>query len=405
MEDDTEITGMLKGLSILDLADAKGSFCSKLLADMGARVIKVEKPCDHATRSFSLPAEGQLSPRDGPLFFYLNNNKLGITLNLETPDGRLLFLRLLKENDVVIESFPVGYLGKNRLDFNSLKQVNPGLIMASITGFGQTGPRKDYSPCDIVLSAFGGHMSVSGSPSRGPIRLFGDQSYFASSLFMASSIIIALRNRRITGQGAHLDISIQESVTATLDHVMPSFFSDGIIAGRRGSFTWNNMFTILPCKDGFIQVSLFYQWETLVEWLDNEGMSADLTDKKWLDEDYRGKNISHVTEILSRWSKKHPVHELFTLGQSMHFPWAPVQSVRDLINCPQLKARSFFIPVHHSGSKKPVQYPGTPFTIKGMRTGPQSGVPKRGRDNFKIYHDELGISKEELEILSRNNII
>ena len=168
MTDTKGITGMLSGLSVLDLADSKGSFCSKLLADLGARVIKIEKPCNSLPLSQASLSVNQPQPGGIYQFLYHNSNKLGITLNIEIPEGRLLFLKLIRKNNIIIETFPVGYLKKNELDFNSLKKDNPNLIMASISGFGQDGPRKDYVSSDIVSSAFGGHMSVSGSKSMGP---------------------------------------------------------------------------------------------------------------------------------------------------------------------------------------------------------------------------------------------
>lgn len=405
MKHEKKTAGLLSDFNILDLTDYKGSFCSKLLADMGSRVIKIEKPLCRRPRPCRSFPENRPWTENLSSFLYHNNNKLGITLDIEKPEGRIIFLSLVKKYDIIIETFPVGYLKKNGLDYNKLKKENPKLIMASISGFGQNGPRKDHIPCDIVLSAYGGHMAVSGSSSAGPLRLFGDQSYYSSSLFAAVAVIIAVSRRRITGKGAHLDISLQESVTATLDHVMPTYFTDGTVAGRQGPHSWNGMFSVLPCKDGFIQITLFYQWETLIEWLDDEGMAEDLNDKRWLDEDYRRENIGHVIKILSRWTKKHPVNELFKLGQLMNFPWAPVQSIPDLIDCPQLKSRNFFLPVHHSGFKITTQHPGIPFKINGVRTAISKGAPTIGQDNIKIYHDELGISKKELDRLANDNII
>jgi crotonobetainyl-CoA:carnitine CoA-transferase CaiB-like acyl-CoA transferase len=182
---------------------------SKLLANLGADVVKIERPGGDASRKIG-PFWGDRPHPEGSLFFnYHNTNKRGITLNLENSVGREIFLRLVKRSDVVVETFPPGYLRELGLDFEVLREGNPGLIMASVTGFGQKGLRNRYKSCDIVASAFGGQMYVSGSPVTAPLKPFGEQSYYAASLFAAIGILLALRKRKQSGKGEHLDISLQ----------------------------------------------------------------------------------------------------------------------------------------------------------------------------------------------------
>ncbi|MCJ7786176.1 MAG: CoA transferase, partial [Desulfobacterales bacterium] len=184
--------GILEGLQILDLADEKASFCSKLLADLGARVIKIERPGGDPSREMG-PFLEHLPNSERSLFFYHNNtNKLGITLNLEYKDGKEIFLKLLQNTDIVVESFPPDYLRQKGLGFDVLSRVNLKLIQVSVTGFGESGPRSQYKSCDLTASAFGGQMYVTGSPSTPPLKPFGDQSYYTASLFAAVSILLAL---------------------------------------------------------------------------------------------------------------------------------------------------------------------------------------------------------------------
>jgi benzylsuccinate CoA-transferase BbsE subunit len=397
--------GLLSGLRVLDLADEKASFCSRLLADMGARVIKIEKPGGDPSRNIGPFRKGSLKSKNSLSFFYNNTNKLGITLDLEHREGKSLFLKLVKRADVIVETFPPVYLGQIGLGFKVLTHANPELILVSVTGFGQNGPRRDLKSCDLVASAYGGQMYVSGSPLTPPLKAFGEQSYGAASLFAATGVLLALRKRAKTGKGEHIDISLQESVTATLEHVMVRYFSERVIPRRQGGLHWNDAFTVLPCKDGFIHLTLFQQWETLVEWLDTEGMAEDLKDEKWRDEDYRRAHAEHVIKVLGWWTKTHTVDELFKLGQCMRFPWAPVQSPGDVLRSPQLNGRDFFVEMGHPESGSVLKFPGVPYKFSRGFIHKKKPAPLPGEDNVMIYQKELGISEEELNRLVSQHII
>ena len=396
---------LLEGIRILDLADEKASFCSKLLADMGAYVIKVERPGGDSSRKIG-PFLGNSPHPERSLFFYYNNtNKLGITLNLEHPIGKEIFLRLIKRVDIVVETFPPGYLENLSLEFEILKETNPKLILVSVTGFGQNGPRSKYKSCDLVASAFGGQMYVSGSPLNPPLKSFGEQSYYSASLFAAISTLLALRKRVHSGKGEHIDISSQEAVASTLDHVMVRYFYDRIIPKRQGNLSWNHSSFILPCKDGHIHLTISTEWETLVEWIASEGMAEDLMDEKWKDEEYRLRNIDHVIDILQRWTRTHSAQELFELGQCMRFPWASVYSPEDVLNSLQLKTREFFIDVDHPELGAALGYPGIPYRLNHSMLKRGRRAPLIGEDNVQIYEKELSLSEEELKKLSSMKII
>jgi benzylsuccinate CoA-transferase BbsE subunit len=400
-----EEKGLLRGIRILDLADEKASFCSKLLADLGASVIKVEKPGGDPSRKIG-PFLGNSPHPERSLFFnYHNTNKQGITLNLEHPIGKELFLRLIKKTDIVIETFTPGYLKDLQLDFEVLKRTHPKLILISVTGFGQNGPRNQFKSCDLVASAFGGQMYISGSPSKPPLKPFGEQSYYTASLFAANAILLALGKRDRCGEGEHIDVSLQEAVVSTLDHVMLRYFYEKQISKRQGSLYWNYSFIILPCKDGHILMAPFQQWETLVEWMESEGMAGDLKEEKWRDEEYRLRNFDHVLEVLERWTKTHTAKELFELGQFMRFPWAPVCTPRQVLESPQLKERNFFIEVDHPEMGTSFKYPGMPYQFSSRSSNRWKRAPLIGEDNVQIYQGELGLSDEELQRLSSMSII
>ena len=397
----------LDGLRILDLADEKASFCTKLLADMGARVIKVEQPGGNASRNIGPFFKETSRSINSIPFFYNNINKLSITLDLEQDEGKSLFFKLVPYTDVVVETFDPGNLKRMGLDFKTLNSHNPKLIVASVTGFGQNGPRRNFKTSDMVAAAYGGQMHVCGSPSAPPLKSYGDQSYFAASLFAASAILLALRNRAKTEKGEHLDISLQASVTATLEHVMVRYFTEGIIFQRQQSLHWNGGFVVLPCKDGFIHVTLFQKWETLIEWLATEGMAEDLVDEKWLDEDYRRQHLGHVITVLKKWTSAHSIDEIFEPAQLMRFPWAPVRSPNEVLDSPQLKARHFFMEQEYiaSGKRKTVRYAGSPYKTSSKIAARINPAPRPGEHNEMIYRRELGLSEKNLKRLYDRKVI
>jgi len=380
----------LSGYRILDLTDDKGMLCSRLLADMGAEVIRLDKPRVDSARSI--------------FFWETNAGKLDITLNLEADQGRQILRRLVKTADVVVESYQPGYLKSLALGYSELSQINPRLIMASITNFGQNGPYRDYKSCDMVASALGGQMYVCGEPEMPPLKPFGNQAYYSACLLAAIGILLALWHRHTTGRGQWIDISVQECVAATLDHVLVRYFYEGVVARRQGSLHWNNAFRIFPCRDGHILLSLFHQWETLVEWLDAEGMADDLTDKKWLDRVERLRHLDHVIEVLERWTKSYNVAELVAKGQLRGFLWAEVTSIPRLVSSPQLAERGFWVEVEHPEPGGKCRFPGAPCKLSRSPWRVGSHVPALGEHNKDIY-SELGLSDNEVEALLRKGVI
>jgi benzylsuccinate CoA-transferase BbsE subunit len=405
MESNHQRSGILKGITILDLADEKASYCSKLLADMGALVIKVEQSGNTGACKKSTLLKRTASLARDIALYYQNTNKRSITLNIKYKEGRKLFLRLIEKNDVVVESFPPGYMEKLGLSYDVLRKQNPRIILASITGFGQSGPRKGYKNCDLIASAVGGQMYVSGSPSSYPLKHYGIQSYYTASLFAAIAILLAIRQRRKTGSGDHIDISLQEAVASTLEHVLLGYFYNRVTPRRQGGLHWNNLFYLFPCKDGYLQMTLFEQWETLTEWMDNEGMAADLTDGIYLDEAVRLDRRKHIIDVIGQWTRSHTVKELFELGQLMRFPWAPVQSPEQIIGCPHLKERDFFVVADHPDIKDPVVFPRLPFRLSVADPIDYKPAPLSGEANHLIYHEELGLTGSKLKLLTEIGII
>lgn len=398
--DGTNMDMLLSGIRAMDLADEKASFCTRILADMGVRVIKVERPGGDPSRAID-PFRGDSSRlEEGLSFQYHNANKLGVTLDLDHREGREIFRRLIERNDVLVESFPPRYLEGMGLGFDVLNKINPRLIMVSVSGFGQNGPRSWYKSCDLVASAFGGHMYVSGSSSSPPLKVPGGQSYYAASLFGAIGILLAIRRRMTTGAGGHVDISLQEAVLSTLDNVMVRYFFEKIITTREGGESSNHIHHIFPCKDGHFLMTPFQQWETLVELMEKEGMAEDLGDPKYAGAEYRLRNMDHIFAIIKQWTTRHTREELFQIAEGMRFPWAPILSPKEVFDNPQLEARGFFQDLDDNQVHRPMRFPGLPYRFSSSCLKREKRAPRIGEDNVRIYHGELDIPLEEMERLS-----
>ena len=395
----------LLSIRVLDLAGERASFCSKLLAGMGAEVVKIEPPGGDPSRTTDSFCKFSLYPDSSLSFLYHNTGKKSITLDLEHNKGRELFKSLITHADVLVESSEPGYLETLGLHYTVLQEINPRIIMASVTGFGQNGPYSHYRSCDLVSSAMGGQMFVCGTPDKHPLKLYGNQSFYIASLFSTVGILIALLQRRTTGCGQWLDLSTHEAVTSTLEHVMMRYFNDGVVPVRSGNVYWNGTASVLPCKDGFILLTFGREWDTLIELVERENMAEDLTEEKWKEEEYRTAHIGHVIEVLTKWTSSHTVAELFETGQLMRFPWAPVNSPEDLFDDPQLNARNFFVHVEHPEYNRSFLYPGLPWSFSGFHSGKLERAPLPGEHNYKIYHNELGIPADEIERLAQARII
>jgi benzylsuccinate CoA-transferase BbsE subunit len=207
----TRPSGALTGRRVLELADERGAYCGKLLADLGADVVKLEPPGGDPSRRRS-PRAGS---GDSLTFLYMNTSKRGVTLDLREREGRGLFAKLADGADLVVEALAPGTLERLDLGYETLRQANPGLVLTSITGFGQTGPHRDFRSSDLVASALGGAMAVIGEAEDPPVRLAGSQAHVAASTVAAASSLVALLASSQSGLGQHVDISVQE-VTASV---------------------------------------------------------------------------------------------------------------------------------------------------------------------------------------------
>ncbi len=407
---------MLGPYRVLDLAGEEGLYCGKLLADLGADVIKVERPGGDAARRLGPFYHHEAYPEKSLFWWALNAGKRGITLNLETADGRDIFKRLVEKADFVIESFPPGYLDKLGMGYTNLEKLNPGIILVSITPFGQTGPYRDRPAADITAWAMGGQMAPCGEPGRPPYRISHHaQSYLLAGCDAAQGALAALFYRGQTGEGQQVDVSIQESVVQSTEHITSGWDrrqriqKRGEAAGFRQSQLW-------PCRDGYVSfaysgaVSGASYDSALVDWLKGEG----LLDKTWKNpEGPAGDRLAgggrevpeEIVEATEKLLLAHTKVELLEEARKREIQLYPVSTPADIMDNTQLAAREFWQEVEHPESGITLKYPGAFVLASEASPRVQRRAPQIGEHNIEIYEGELGLSRAEIIMLKQAGVI
>ena len=398
----------LTGIRVLDLSGDLGVYCGKLLADVGADVIKVEPPGGDSMRRVGPFIEGNGSSDNSIYWRHYNTNKRSITLDISSDEGSTLLRRLASVADVVVESFQPGYLDSLGLGYQHLRDGNPGLVYASLTPFGQTGPYRDYRGSDLVGFAMGGYMYVTGWPETPPNKLWGMQAYQTTSNRAYIGILIAIFHRLVSGRGQYVDVSMQEAVATTTEHVNTAYNYAGENAVRCGFRHGGQFVATWKCKDGYVSITTNTQkaWDDLRAWMDKDGMAGDLMDEQYNDRFIlRGDHGSHIEELVEAWTLTHTRQEITEWGQANHHPWGPVSTASELLHNEQLWDRGFYQKTADPQTGLEVVYPGAPYKMSEPAWCLASSAPEVGQHNNQVYCDELGLSEGELKELIRVGIV
>lgn len=391
----------LDDVRVLDLTGEMGVYCTKLLADLGADVIRIEPPGGHPMRRVGPFYHDEPDQETSLHHFFFNTSKRGITLDIQHPDGQGLLRQLVERSDVLVETFPVGYLDGLGLGYNILSEINPRIIMTSITPFGQTGPYKHFKGPDIVADALGGLMYVTGSPEDPPLMSGPNQAYYLAGEQGSVATLIALYHRDLTGEGQYVDVSIQEAVALTVQpqsmfwpskHEIPRRFG----YGQRTSNAPIAASSFYPCKDGWV-TGLGTQgrtWSEMVAWLKAAGFADDLEDPKYNDPQERFRSAAHIEQVMARFAKAHTMQELVEEGQEYHLFIFPCYRAGDIASDPHLHDRGFFAMIEHPELGATIKYPGPPYRFSKTPARTSRRAPRVGEHNAEIYRDLLGISKE-----------
>jgi len=399
----------LADVKVLDLTHyIAGPYCTKLLADYGAVVIKVEKP-----------GSGDLARRMGPfpndephieksaLFLHLNTNKKSITLNLKTPTGQKIIKELVKETDILVESFKPGTMARWGLDYETLAKINPQLVMGSISNFGQYGPYRDFEMSDILLNAMGGDMYATGTYDREPLKHAVNVVLYQAGSSAAVGIMGAWFGAKYLGMpGQQLDISLQETLEAGIDRRMTNLIAyqyTGLQHIRISESGTGFPSGVYPCKDGYFNVlSGIAWWPRIVKMLGD----PELANPPWCTPEAQS-DMQLKEEFETRWwwpwlSPK-TKYEAWRAAQDVGVLSAPLNTTEDLLKDEHLKQRKFFVQVDHPVAGT-VTYPGavaimaeTPWQIK-------TPAPLLGQHNEEVY-GQLGYTKQDLLLLHQQGVI
>jgi benzylsuccinate CoA-transferase BbsE subunit len=420
MSDAQALPGPLEGLRVLELADEKGQFCGKLLGDLGADVIKIEPPSGEPCRHIGPFLDDIPHPERSLSFWYYNTSKRGITLNLETADGRRIFSRLAATADVILETFRPGFLAALGFDYESLHERNPRLIMCALTPFGQTGPWRDYASTDLLHMAAGGEMASCGYdradvPDAPPIAPGGGNAWHMGCHFATMAIMAALVYRTVSGQGQYIDASIHEACALTTEAAVANYVYRGETllrqTGRHHAAGPTNR-TQFRAKDGTYVTALISgglnpkNVRNLAELMDSFGMAGDLNDPRYQDPAVIAANASHIIdEVLANFIANLSAEEVYHAAQERGFTWGAVRAPEALLDDAHLHDRGFWKQVEHPELGRSFTYPGEAAIYNGSPWRISRRAPLIGEHNTEIYCDELGLSRAELTVLAESQVI
>src|SRR5213080_3402856 len=412
---------LLAPYRVLDLTGPLGFLTGKIFGDLGADVIKIEPPCGDASRRLPPFLENGNGSPQSLCWLAHNANKRAITLNLQSERGRELFLRLALESDFIIESFPPGALEQLGLEYETLQQQNPGLILVSISPFGQEGPYRDLKGSDLEIMALSGAMSLAGEKNGEPMRVSIPQAPMWVGAETAMGALTALAYRSLTGRGQRVDVSAQVAVMAALAHA-PAFWDlNRVNPERAGVFVTGRsvlgakMRVMWPCKDGWINFIIYggaagrHTNQQLVAWMTEKGLAPEgLKEIEW--------NTFAVTNIAQSEVDRleAPIAEFFAAVTKDEFLEGaikrqmlgyPVATIADIDRNPQLHARNFWQHVEDRGTGKTLKYPGGFAVINGQRLQIRRAAPRVGEHNAEVYGAALGLNESEIAWLQADGLI
>jgi crotonobetainyl-CoA:carnitine CoA-transferase CaiB-like acyl-CoA transferase len=396
--------GPLAGYRVLDLAGPLGLHCTKLLADMGADVIKIERPCGDESRRIPPFKDDSPEPEKSLYFLHFNTNKRGITLDIEKPDGRAILLELARKADVVIETARPGRMEELGIGYAAMSAHNPRLVYAAITPFGQTGPWRDYKANDIAGIALGNLLYLAGEPGEPPLQPPGEIAYGMASTYGAFGIAVALYHRLESGGGQYIDVSMHECAGHIAGYFIPNYGYTGAKparASRKGEET--DLYDPYPTKNGYARIFIIpvEQWRRLVDWM---GRPPSISGPEFEKMSYRRQHPDIVTKAISEFCLRHTKEELYDEGQKRRIAVTPINTAGEFIECPQTQAREIFVEMRHPVIGKYLQFGPVP-RMSDSPGGIFRTAPLLGEHNEALYCGELDFTTDELIALKSAGVI
>lgn len=392
----------LEGITVLDFGQVyNGPYCGFLLAQAGARVIKVESLTGETLR-----ARGGASSASYA-FALLNANKECITMNIKTEAGQRLVRKLAAEVDVVFENFAPGTMAKFGIGAEDLRAPNPRLIYASSTGYGAVGPHRDYLGMDITLQAMTGVMSVTGEEGGGPLKTVAAFADFIAGTHLYAAIVTALLAREHTGEGATVDVSMQDCVFPSLATALGSYYAAGGVQPPRGGNRHPGRalapYNVYQASDGHVAIICIREghWHKLCAAMGRPDLQEDERYARMAD---RCANMEEVDGLVNAWSRQLTKAEIFTLTQQHGVICAPVQDLNDLVNDEHMLARGSLVMRDHPGFGEIAQFQ-TPLRFRDIEPPALTDVPGLGADTDRVLTELVGVDERELVALREGEVI
>jgi len=384
--------GPLDGLRVVECsANSSASYAGKLLADLGAEVVKVEPPDGDPQRAYGPFPGGEPHPEKSGAFLYRNCNKLGVTLDLTHKRGQGVLTQLLQDADALIHDYTPTEAERRGLVYDAIGGDHPKLVMTSITPFGQDGPYRDYKAYDLTTLSAGGWTWINGWPNYPhlpPLRPFGNQGEYQAGVNGALATMGALFGRLRTGKGQHIDISAQECITAILEMTYvfwPYAQTPAVRWGQRPI----HPIDFFQCKDGgwiFVLCIEEHQWQALVELMETpEWTTWEVAANRFV----RASNWDALRPFMEEWVAQWNLDDLYHAAQKKRIPFAPASTISTLLDSEHLKARGFFVEVAHPEGGKLTQ-PGAPYKLSATPWEIRSPAPTLGQHNDVVLGERLG---------------
>jgi crotonobetainyl-CoA:carnitine CoA-transferase CaiB-like acyl-CoA transferase len=396
----------LEGVRVLDLTrHVAGPLCTKLLADYGADVIKIERPGRGDPARWIAPFLHDLpNPERSGLFLHLNTNKRGITLDLKTETGRTIFLKLLSSADIVVENFRPRVMPSLGLDYAALSRIKPALVMTSISNFGQSGPYRDRSASDLILYAMGHEMWGTGQPDLEPGAMANKLMLHMAGLMACMATVGAFYGAQFQGAGQQIDLSIMEVLASSIDRRAPSLLAYQYCGERAERVPSVNGIDAPPfvnyCADGFFEITVGSNW-----WPD----FVRAIGEDWIKDPAFRPPVRKV-EARERfdsywipWCMSHTKNEIVAIFQKAGIPCAPLNTTEDLVGDQQLAERGYFVQIDHPAAGT-LKYPGAPFRMTESPFEIRRPAPTLGQHNAEVF-GELGYDAGDLAALSSAGVI
>ena len=395
------MTKPLDGLRVLDLTRVlAGPYATMMLADMGAEVIKIENPQGgDDSRAFA-----PFKNKESAYFISLNRSKKSVTLNLKNPKAKQMLKDMVKQADILVENYKPGAMKKLGLDYEVLREINPRLIYAASSGFGQTGPYSSRPAYDLIVQGMGGLMSITGFDAEHPVKVGSSVADIFVGIFTTIGILAALESRRKTGRGQMVDVAMLDCLVATLENALARYECTGIspvpIGNAHPSIA---PFATLPTAKGFINVAVGND----VLWgrfCDICNVSEIKEDARFVDNRNRVANWNELKPILESVFHKKTTEEWMTLLGDAQIPVGPIYNIEQVVNDPQIKAREMIVNMEHpiAGS---MRVPGFPIKFSDTPAGISSVAPLLGEHTAEIFGKYLSLSEEQIASLKEEGVL